>query len=192
MKIKIANDEITECIVGKIEEFPKYTTQILNLANQNAQGTRPSVVGQMSDLIQECPSRNYEDWVTWYQETMPNAIDKATERVFDMVQNLKEAIQLIDKPLIRRWVQDLILTKTFVGLRFQEIILQKIAALKNEAYRLASSEEESKGIDGYIGKIPVSIKPTTYTAKPMLPEHIEIKMIFYEKTKTGLTIDFDF
>ncbi len=34
-------------------EFPKYTTQLMNLANQNSQGTRPKVVGQMSDLIQE-------------------------------------------------------------------------------------------------------------------------------------------
>lgn len=31
--------------------FPKYTTQIINIANQNAGGTRPKVVGQMSELI---------------------------------------------------------------------------------------------------------------------------------------------
>ena len=31
--------------------FPKYTTQLMNLANQTAQGTRPKVVGQMSELF---------------------------------------------------------------------------------------------------------------------------------------------
>jgi len=45
MKIILKNNKITQDIVGKIVEFPKYTTQIMNLANQNAQGTRPKVVG---------------------------------------------------------------------------------------------------------------------------------------------------
>lgn len=43
-------------------EFPKYTTQILNLANQNAQATRPKVVGQMSELIKEFTGRTLEEW----------------------------------------------------------------------------------------------------------------------------------
>lgn len=33
--------------------FPKYTSQLINWANQNAQGTRPRVVGQMSELFPE-------------------------------------------------------------------------------------------------------------------------------------------
>jgi len=32
---------------------------------------------------------------------------------------------------------------------------------KRTNYRLAEPDEESKGIDGYIGDIPVSIKPNT-------------------------------
>lgn len=49
---KIKNEDLAKDIVSKVELFPKYTTQIMNLANQNAQGTRPAVVGQMSELIQ--------------------------------------------------------------------------------------------------------------------------------------------
>jgi len=49
-KVKIYNDEIKDVVIGEVPDFPKYTTQILNLANQNSQGTRPKVVGQMSDL----------------------------------------------------------------------------------------------------------------------------------------------
>ena len=37
MKIKIKNDELISDIVGEIKEFPKYNTQLINLANQNAQ-----------------------------------------------------------------------------------------------------------------------------------------------------------
>jgi hypothetical protein len=49
----ISNVEILSDVVGEEPEFPKYTTQLMNLANQNAQGTRPRVVGQMSELIKE-------------------------------------------------------------------------------------------------------------------------------------------
>jgi len=39
--IKISNSEILTLLDAEASNFPKYATQILNLANQNAQGTRP-------------------------------------------------------------------------------------------------------------------------------------------------------
>jgi len=59
---KIKNTEIYNDVVGSAPEFPKYSTQLMNLANQNAQGTRPRVVGQMSDLIQEFPGSTLDEW----------------------------------------------------------------------------------------------------------------------------------
>ena len=61
MELIIKNSRITQDIAVKITEFPKYTSQLMNLANQNAQGTRPKVVGQLSDLIQECPKKTYKN-----------------------------------------------------------------------------------------------------------------------------------
>lgn len=52
-KIKLKNSEIEQLSNAFHFDFPKYTTQIINLVNSNAQGTRPDVVGQMSELIQE-------------------------------------------------------------------------------------------------------------------------------------------
>jgi hypothetical protein len=37
--IKILNNEITGLLSTEASTFPKYATQILNLANQNAQGS---------------------------------------------------------------------------------------------------------------------------------------------------------
>jgi len=34
--IKIKNEELVKELIGEIKDFPKYTTQIMNLANQNA------------------------------------------------------------------------------------------------------------------------------------------------------------
>ena len=76
-----------------------------------------------------------------------------------MVENFKETMGQIDRDLVERWVRDLVIVKTFIGMRFQEAILKKIADIKKCGFKIAKPEEESKGIDGYIDNIPVSIKP---------------------------------
>ena len=101
-------------------------------------------------------------------------------------------MELIDKNLVRRWVKDLVLTKTYVGSCFQESILKKIASLKDQSYRLSEPTEESRAIDGFTGSTPVSIKPTTYKTKSMLTERIEVTMIYYEKVKDGIKVYYDF
>ena len=186
----IHNEEIAVDLSMEFPSFPKYTSQIINLANQNAQGTRPKVVGQMSELIQEFPGHSLEEWKTWYMRTKPEAVDHATTRIYEMVQLLKVAIESIDETLVRKWVTDLVINKTYSGLRFQESILKRLASLRNTTYRLATPEEESTGIDGYVGKTPISIKPTTYDSKQMLPETIQSEMVFYEKAKTGIKVTF--
>jgi len=191
MSIKIKNEELVKELIGEVKDFPLYTTQLINLANQNAQGTRPRVVGQLSELIKECPEKTYKGWKNWYLSKYPNAVENATERINAMMNHLKEAIKSIDKSMIKKWVEDLVLEKTFIGLRFQEAILKKVASIKNVNYRLAKPKEESRGIDGFIGDIPVSIKPTTYKTKDALREDIKAKIIFYNKTKSGLEIDAD-
>ena len=50
---------------------------------------------------------------------------------------------------------------------------------------------ESVGIDGYVGDVPYSVKPDTYKTMGRLSETIAVKMIYYTKTKTGLTIEIE-
>ena len=191
MKLKIPNSEIQELLAGAKNTYPKYATQIMNLANQNAQGTRASVVGQMSDLIQEFEGTTLEDWEKWYLEGHPNAIDSATDKIWKMVDLLKQSIQLIDKPLVKKWVEELVLVKTFAGLKFQEAILKKVSQNLNIPYTLAEPEDESKGIDGYIGEEPASIKPITYKVKMGLNEIITASIIYYDKRKSDIEIEFE-
>ncbi|MGB9834138.1 MAG: MjaI family restriction endonuclease [bacterium] len=190
MKIKISLEELRKYLEIEPVEFPKYTAPIINLANQYAQGTRPKIVGQMSELIQEFTGRTLEEWEQWYLEQKPDAIRVATEKIIEMLQNFKDTLNSIDKGLVEQWVRDLVVVKTFIGLRFQEAILKKGAEIKATSYRLAGPEEESKGIDGYIGDLPVSIKPHTYDVKTTLSERIGAKIIYYRKLKDGLEVDF--
>jgi len=190
-KIRIKNEEVTQLLDAEVVSFPKYATQLINLANQNAQGTRPEVVGQMSDLIQQFKGRKLREWEEWYLNEHPEAIEKAKTKILQMMENFKKVITLIDADMIEAWVRDLVIVKTFVGLKFQEAILKHIAASVNKSYRLSDPEEEARGIDGYIGETPISIKPQSYESKPMLPETIGVRIIYYEKVKDGINLYFE-
>ena len=193
MKFTIKKDELQRINEAEAADFPKYTSQLINLANQNAQGTRPKVVGKLSDLFPEFAEATteilVEAWGEWYLEKHPTAIENATEKVYAHIQNLRDAIPQIDRDMVHKWVKDLVITKTFNGMYFQKAILAKIAELTGQEYRLATSKEESKGIDGFVGSQPYSIKPETYNTKNSLSEQINATMVYYKKTKTGLKIE---
>ena len=189
MKVKIKNDEIRQYLGIEEDKFKTYVSPLINLANTYAHGTRPDIVGQMSELIQEFKGKNFTEWAKWYLEKKPFAISNATRKIMQKLKELIIIMEMIDERTVERWVRDLVIVKTYTGLRFQEAILKKIAEKRRTKWRLATPEEESKGIDGFIGDIPVSIKPETYKLKPGLPEAISIKIIFYEKLKDGIEID---
>jgi hypothetical protein len=187
--LKIPYSDIETIIAGEKEKLPKYFSQIINLLNQNAQATRPNIVGQLSELIQECPHRTFEGWRKWYLTKYPDAIDNATDKIVAKMNDMKQVLQPIDRKIIRKWVEDLVIVKTYAGLRFQEAIIKKLAELEGKDYRLAEPDEESKGIDGYIGEEPVSIKPESYDSMKMLPEIINARIIHYTKGKDGILVE---
>jgi len=190
MKIKINNDDIRAYLDIEKINLDKYVSPLINLANQYAQGTRPKVVGQMSELIQQFNGKTISEWKQWYLANNPDAIENATKKIWTKIQELKGTINNINESDVEKWVEDLVIVKTFTGPKFQEVILKKAAEIKNTTYRLSNPDEESRGIDGFIGDIPVSIKPTTYKLESALKEQIEVKIIFYQKLKDGIEVDY--
>jgi hypothetical protein len=191
MKKKLKFAAIRDDVGAPSPDLPKYVSPLLNLANQYAQGTRPAVVGQMSELIQEFRGSRYADWREWYTQRKPDAIERATDKISRMVESFRSALAKIGGEMIRDWVEDLVIAKTFVGLVIQGPVLKEVAAVRGVDYRLAEPEEESRGIDGFIGAKPVSIKPVTYKAMGTLPESITCEMIYYEKKRDGIEIEFE-
>lgn len=193
MKYTLKNENVERYNGSNTFNFPKYTSQLINWANQNAQGTRPVVVGQLSELFPEFMASGdeitIENWRDWYTERYPEAFEKATDKIYAQVQNLRDAIPLIDREMVERWVEDLVIYKTFNGLYVQKSILASLAERKGTTYRLSTPEEESVGIDGYVGDVPYSVKPDTYKSMKRLSETINVKMIYYSKKKTGLIIE---
>ena len=195
MKYTLTGKKIDELAGNKRAEYPKYTSQLINIANQNARGTRADVVGQLSELFEEFRSSGMEitleNWRAWYMKRYPDTIEASVRKIERHVENLRCAMQLIDHDLILRWVDDLVIDKTFAGLNLQKAILASLAERLGCEYRLATPEEESKGIDGYVGDTAYSVKPDTYRAKASLPERIDVKMIYYKKNRGKLELEID-
>ena len=191
----ISQKEIASVNQCSSAQFPKYTSQLINLANQNGKGTRPNVVGQMSELFQQYQEEagvagvTLQGWREWYLKQHPEAIRTASKKIHDHLENLKKAIQIIDEEMIRRWVEDLVITKTYSGLYVQKAILTKIAEREGASWRLARPEEESRGIDGCVGDVEYSIKPATYRTMDRLSETIEARMVYYTKGKDKITVE---
>ena len=190
MKIKLTNEQIRQALEIPSLSFPKYVSQLINIANQNAQGTRPRAVGQLTDLIQEFPGKTLDEWEQWYLQRYPNAINTAKEKIILMLEGVRDAMRKIDEDMIYEWARDLVIVQTFIGLQFQEAILKKGSEIKGVGYKMSEKTDESQGIDGYLGDIPVSIKPDTYKLKKSLREEISAKIIYYKKIKNGIEVDY--
>jgi len=190
MKIKLTNEQIRQALEIPSPIFPKYVKPIINMVNQNAQGTRPRVVGQLTDLIQEFSGKTLEEWEQWYLKRYPNAINNAKEKIILMLENFKDAMRKIDEDMVYEWARDLVIVQTFVGLQFQEAILKKGAEIGGVGYKMSEKTDESQGIDGYLGDIAVSIKPDTYRLKKSLREEIPARIIYYKKIKNGIEADY--
>ena len=188
MKIKLTPQDVRRRLVGDRPAYEKYVSPLINLANRFAQATRRNQVGQVSELIRECPAQDYEGWRDWYLKRYPAAIDGATDRVLLMLERLRDAMDDIDRETVHRWVTELVLEQTFVGLRVERAILETTAQRLRRTLRLSSPEDESSGIDGYLDGHPVSVKPVTYKTMRGLGETIDALMIYYKKKSSGTIV----
>jgi hypothetical protein len=83
-----------------------------------------------------------------------------------------------------------VLVKTFIGLKFQEAILKKVAQVTDFVYTLTTPNQEARGVDGLIGNFEVSIKPTSWRDQVIQQEPLQGILIYYQKTDNGLEIEF--
>ena len=98
-KFKISNEYISKCNDTEISEYPKYTTQVINLANQTAGGTRPRNLSSPGEA-------SLSGWKEWYNERYPDAVNNAVDSVWDQVNNLRDCMDYIDKHILSRIFND--------------------------------------------------------------------------------------
>ena len=198
-EFRISTEERERLVTEEVEEFPintpKYTTYLLNPAINLSQSNRPEVVGQMSEIIDDFrttrPDGTFEDWIEFYFEEYDGErrLEEATEKAVPMVKKMKEAFDQVDKDMTHNYLRDLVLFKTYEGFDIQETILRKLRDMYDAEIERATPDDESRGIDGYVGEQPVSIKPETYPDN--LREEIDAPIVYYDENKTNkaMTVD---
>ncbi|GAA0725748.1 hypothetical protein J2744_001010 [Halorubrum trapanicum] len=192
-EFRISEDERDRLVAEEVEGFPvdnpKYTTYLLRPAVNLSQSNRPKVVGQMSDIIEEFrqkhPDGTFEDWVNYYKEEYDgdDRLAEATEIAYPMVEKMRAAFEQINEDMTHDFLRDLVLFKTYEGFDVQETVLRKLGEMYDEDVTRATAEDESKGIDGYIGDQPVQIKPVTYPDD--LQEGIDVPIVTYDENKSN-------
>jgi hypothetical protein len=189
VQFKLSSDSVRNLLNVDPLDMPKYVAPLLNLANKTSGGTRPRVVGKVTELIKEIDGGTLEEWEAWYSKHHGDKLEIAKEKIKEMVQNFRTAMECITDEVIDEWVKDLVIVKTYIGLNFQEAIFREISKRLNVEFRPSTAEEESKGIDGWLNNQPVSVKPASYRTKPELSEDIPRTVIFYEKSGSEILID---
>ncbi len=191
-KMIIKNKELYDQSSLREEGFPKYSTQIINIANQNSRGTRPETVGQLSELFKEDEFETVDEWKEWYLANYPDKVKIATTKILQMIGNMKVVINQIDEDMITKWVEDLIFRKTFNGLIIQESILKYLAEKHDLEYTPSTNDDESKHIDGFLNGYPISVKPHTWKDKKELSFDLnELLVVSYKKNKASVRIEYD-
>jgi hypothetical protein len=197
MKIKIDKPKAT--IPATLAHFPKYTTFLINQASQTAHATRPSQVGQLTELFPQYEKNtiemgakpSIEGWKQFHEQNVPDALKNSFPRAKDMIEKFKEAITEIDDDMIVEWIEDLLYEKTFYGLSVELVIREFLKKKYKIESRKATPEEESQNIDFAVGTHLYQIKPSTLKSKVQKHLNPNVSTIFYNNLTDEVEFEID-
>jgi hypothetical protein len=185
-------DELANILKLKTPKFPKYVSPFINMTNTYSRATRPKGVGQLSELIKDSGAETEKKWRNWYIKKYPDKIKIATKKNYEKMKEIIANISKIKKSQINVWVEDLVITKTFIGLKIEEAILKWLAKNTGRKYKRSNPNQESRGIDGWIGNTSISVKPISFKNNKHLRDEIHADIIvFYNKKKSKIEISFN-
>lgn len=170
-------------------EWPKYSTQLMNLAGQNSQATRPKHIGSLKETWMAMRSAGIagtlKNWEAYYNKTQGVARLKAAGKKIHE-QLVKMGIEWIDESMCVDYVKEAVYNKTHMGLGGEEMAIEAAANYFGKPFRYSTAQEESQGIDGFIDGKPVQVKPEGSAFKAHVHNHADQStqlVITYEEKK---------
>jgi hypothetical protein len=174
--IKLNNEAYQGISQPYRRSWPKYSTQLMNLANQNCKGTNPKNVGSIKEIWTEFRTTNadptLQNWVDFYNNKMGESVlDQAGKNIHAMIN--KMGIKTIDQAMCIDYAKEIVYNKTHMGMAGEEMAVMAAAKYYEMPYRFSTPEEESKGIDAWIGDKPVQVKPHDSAFKAHVHNHAD-------------------
>ena len=175
--------------VGAVIDFPELTSDLISLANHLSKATTRKKLGNPGAVIEEFKGKTFEDWERFYEQKRPGALDTASREIYSAIEKLREALELVDEELVRHWVEEAVLKRTYAAWRIQETILKYIAKLQGKSFRQADDQESTAGIDGFIDERPFCVHPVSrYFKSPPEEQDPKMDVVYFEKAKRGLKV----
>ena len=170
--------------------YPRYYYGHIDRACQDTGACNSNSVGKMHEFFGRRKFRSKNEWIKWYEKNYPDTIQKAVNKIWENIVEfgIDRKKHRRYKPHIKNFVRHLVLHKTYTGLKIQEAILVKLAELKRSDYKWSSSKQDSQGTDGFVGNIPITVKPDTCKYK----KHPGVKRINYTINKQRTALSFTF
>ncbi|NBP59256.1 MjaI family restriction endonuclease, partial [bacterium] len=110
------------------------------------------------------------------------------KKLFSMLQKFKDAINSLDEEDCIEYVKEVTYNKSVMGFSYEEIAIETVANYFNLPYRYSTEEEESQGIDGYVGEKPVQVKKSGSAKKNHVRNHANefktLVILYDEENKT--------
>jgi hypothetical protein len=168
--IKLTATDFKDVVKRDRCEFPLNTKPILNIATQNSQCTRKKIVGSMKEMFIDFQASgagmSVDDWETWYYANGgADKIQAATDKLYAYLNKMPLDHSVFTRELAQTYILDLVINKTHYGMSGEYYAVLATAKHFGLEHRFSTAEEESRGIDAWIGDKPVQIKPHDSVAK---------------------------
>jgi len=171
-------------------DYPVGLYNHINIANRQKKATISSKVGKVHGMFRGKKFRSLNEYRKFYLSKYPNAISSAVGEIFDDFKRLGIPLKKRNKykKYVNFFIEELVINQSYRGLKIQEVILIKMSDILKQHYRWGTDKEDSSGIDGFVGDIPISIKPSSSHEK----KKAGVKRINYFINKKQNTLSFTF
>ena len=169
--------------------WPRYATQLMNIASQNSKATAPKNVGSCKDAWMAMRAQGIAgtlaNWTEFYNKTYgEQRLTTAGQRIHAML--IKMGINWITLDMAVDYAKEVVYNKTQMGLGGEEMAVEVVARYFDQEFRFSTAEEESQGTDAWIGGRPVQVKPHDSVFKAHVHNHADHSthlVITYEPKK---------
>ena len=190
--IKLTNKDFVGIVQKDRYVFPTYTKPILNIATQNSQATRVKVVGSMkeqfSEFLKQPGDKGLKAWEEYYLNHCDGMrkIHDASERLWEMLEKMHLDHDVFNLSLAQKYIEELVFNKTHFGMSGEYYSVLAVAKYFQMPHRFSTAEEESQGIDAFIGEYPAQVKPHDSVKMHHVRNHADVDktlVITYQEKK---------
>ena len=169
-----------------LRPWPKYYTQLLNVASSNSKAASPKNVGSVKEAFTKMREQGIpgtlSNWIKFYNKTYgKDKLVAAADKIYTMLQKME--IKHISRDYCGEYIKELVYNKTQMGLGGEERAVIAVAGYYNLKYKFSTPQEESKGIDAWlVGKnkdVPIQVKPQDNIKKSHVHNQVDTNYLLY-------------